>query len=841
MFVENKTAFFVPDYVQIEREPHYLLVDPETPNWIVTDIRGSEIIKNIKEGKSFNTLLCEYAEDFGVDHTRAWMEIDVFLKDLLRCKFLSSEPFSREDYFGRRGLLSVGQLNELWIHTNNSCNLTCSHCLVNSSPHEDEGLPADVIKKIVDEAVDLGTTRFFFTGGEPFIRRDIFNLIEYICNVKNRKLIILTNGTLLNGIIMEQLEGVDKENLRIQISLDGSKPEINDCLRGEGSFTRIVEGITNAVKAGYLPTVTTVVTNDNIADIPETTKLISKLGVQTHHLLWVHKRGRVTGNGTDFFPPIDKVIEVTRKVKTVAQELGISVDNLDSYKFRANSLRGTRYDLGNACYDSVCVYSDGDIYPSASFAGHEGLRCGSVLNDSLRNVWEKGKVGEAFRNATIKNKGQCMSCHIKFICGGGDIEHSFFYSENGAELVNNRFPRDVGVHALDPYCDLHKEIINDVIFELAETRRKMFERKTGFSAPVVFHSMGEGAVNCGSVNSDSGIEDPQSVNTLHSNCVLSFDVDKPRSVVREFYGNAAVTPQEDLCCPTKNSQEDTSHIPQEVLDRFYGCGSPTTIARVSEGEVMVDLGAGAGIDCFIAAKKVGKRGKIFGIDMTDEMLKVANENRRLVAENLGYDIVEFRKGFLEDIPVDDNSVDIITSNCVINLSPDKKAVFCEMWRILKDHGRVVISDIVSEEETPPHLRANKQLWGECISGALTEEEFLAYLEQAGFYGLQVLQKVFWKDVEGHSFHSITVRGYKFEKKERCLYVGQRAIYHGPYKAIVDEEGHLFPRNESVEICTDTAAKLSNLPYAYQFTIVNSNEANSTSNSCSTLEGGVSCC
>ncbi|GJQ60576.1 MAG: methyltransferase domain-containing protein [Candidatus Scalindua sp. AMX11] len=860
MLVDKKAPFFVPDYVQIEKEALCLLIDPETPNWIVTDKRGADIVKSMKEGKAFNTLIYDYSNVFDIDHIKAWVEIDMFLKDLLRCEFLSSEPFEKKDYVGRAGLLPIDKLNELWIHTNNSCNLTCSHCLVNSSPREDEGLSTDTIQKIVDEAVNLGTSRFFITGGEPFLRKDIFELIEYVCNVKNSELIILTNGMLLKGKTLERLQDFERERLKIQISLDGSKPEINDPLRGEGSFIQIVEGITNAVKIGYLPTVTSVVTNDNIEDISEITKLIAKIGVRTHHLLWVHKRGRITDNGTDFFPPIDKLIEATRKVKSIATGLGITVDNLDSYKFRANSTKGTRYDLGNACYDSLCVYSDGYVYPSASFAGYEQLRCGNILENSLREVWEDGKISKAFRNATIKNKEQCMACHIKFICGGGDSEHSFFYSENGAELINNSFPKDVGVHALDPYCDLHKEIVNDVIFELAETRRKMFERKTGFSAPVVFRSMGEGAVNCGLAMSDIGksqskLETPsskfqnpspasdqaQSIRTLHSNCVLSFDVDKPRSIVREFYGNAAETPQEDLCCPTKNSQEDTSHIPQEVLDRFYGCGSPTTIAKVSEGETMVDLGAGAGIDCFIAAKKVGKSGKIYGIDMTDEMLKVANENRRLVAEELGYDIVEFRKGFLEDIPVDESTVDLITSNCVINLSPDKKAVFDEMWRVLKDHGRIVISDIVSDEVTPPHLRANKQLWGECISGALTEDEFLTYLEQAGFYGLQTLQKVFWKEVEGYSFYSVTVRGYKFEKKDGCVYVGQKAIYHGPYKAIVDEEGHLFPRNEPVEICTDTAAKLSHLPYAGQFTIVNSNEEITTSYRCSTSEEGVSCC
>jgi len=848
MEINEKSVFYAPDYYHIEQDSLHLFLDPEMPNWIITDKRGSQIMDDIKNCESVKGMMHNYANHFDMDYTRAWLEVHTFLKDLIRSKFLTSEPVKKVDYAGRADFIHAYKLDELWIHTNNSCNLTCSHCLVNSSPRGDKGLSTEAIKRVIDEAVILGTSRFYFTGGEPFMRKDIFELTDYVCNHKKSELIILTNGTLLKGETIERLKRCNKELLKIQISLDGSRPEINDSLRGKGSFDLIVEGVKNVVDAGYSPTVTTVVTNSNIEDIQETTKLLALLGVKTHHLLWAHKRGRITDNSNNSIPPIEKVIEVTRKVKVVAGESGISVDNHDSYKFRANSNRGTRYDLGNACYDSLCVYSNGDVYPSASFAGYEGLKCGSILDRPLRETWENSNMSKAFRNATLQNKEKCKECHIKFICGGGDIEHSFFYSENGFKLETDKFPSDIGIHALDPYCDLHKEITKNVIFELAEARKEMMDRKTGFSAPTVLRSMGEGSLNCGSAISDFGIKDPQSairnpksIHTLHSNCVLSFDVDKPRSIVREFYGNAAEEPQEELCCPTKNSQEDTNHIPQEVLDRFYGCGSPTIIAKVSEGETMVDLGAGAGIDCFIAAKKVGPMGKIYGIDMTDEMLKVANKNKHLVAKNLGYDIVEFRKGFLEDVPVDDGTVDLITSNCVINLSPDKKAVFNEMWRILKDHGRIVISDIVSEGETPPYLKLNKQLWGECISGALTEDEFMAYLEQAGFYGLQTLSKVFWKEVEGYSFYSVTLRGYKFEKKKDCVYIGQKAVYHGPYKAITDEEGHLFPRNEPVEVCTDTAAKLSNLPYAGQFTILKADDENTALYSCRPSEEGVPCC
>ena len=300
--------------------------------------------------------------------------------------------------------------------------------------------------------------------------------------------------------------------------------------------------------------------------------------------------------------------------------------------------------------------------------------------------------------------------------------------------------------------------------------------------PLVYRAMGEGAARCA---------EGSPIQTVHSTCVLSFPLDK-RRVVREFYAQAAEEPKEDLCCPTGYSPEDTSHIPQEVLDRAFGCGSPIGLAEVGEGEVVLDLGSGAGIDCFIAARKTGPSGMVMGLDMTDRMLKTASESKVLVSENLGYDAVSFLKGFMEALPLWDKSVDLITSNCVINLSPDKKRVFREMWRVLKNHGRIVISDIISQGEIPAHLRANERLWGECLGGALTEEEFHSFLEQAGFHGLQTLGKTYWREVDGYRFFSVTVRGYKFEKREGCAFVEQRAVYHGPFRAVMDEEGQGSP-------------------------------------------------
>lgn len=240
---------------------------------------------------------------------------------------------------------------------------------------------------------------------------------------------------------------------------------------------------------------------------------------------------------------------------------------------------------------------------------------------------------------------------------------------------------------------------------------------------------------------------------------------KMREEVKSFYSDAAVEPKRALCCPWSYEKEDISFIPKEVLEVSYGCGSPMSLACPQAGDIVVDLGCGAGIDCFIAAKKAGITGKVIGIDMTDEMLNKARLSSEEVAQNLGFLNCEFRQGYLEDMPVESETVDLVTSNCVVNLSYDKRKVFSEIYRILKNGGRFVISDIVSEKKVPVGMKNNKKLWGECISGALTEDEFLTIAAENGFYELEIMKSFLYREIEGIKFHSITVCGYKLKKQK----------------------------------------------------------------------------
>jgi arsenite methyltransferase len=225
--------------------------------------------------------------------------------------------------------------------------------------------------------------------------------------------------------------------------------------------------------------------------------------------------------------------------------------------------------------------------------------------------------------------------------------------------------------------------------------------------------------------------------------------------VRQHYGEIAdkvqggITasccgPAADSCsCGDTSSQielldtmydvQDTAGLPETVTEASLGCGNPTAIASLRPGETVLDLGSGGGIDCFIAARQVGPTGHVIGLDMTPEMLRLANTNKA----KIGADNVEFRQGEIERMPVDDASVDIIISNCVINLSPDKDAVFAEAFRVLKPGGRLAVSDIVTRGTLPEALRRSIEAWAGCIAGALDEDEYLAKIRNAGFADVRV--------------------------------------------------------------------------------------------------------
>ncbi len=324
--------------------------------------------------------------------------------------------------------------------------------------------------------------------------------------------------------------------------------------------------------------------------------------------------------------------------------------------------------------------------------------------------------------------------------------------------------------------------------------------------------------------------------------------------VKRRYSHAAKVQEAQLCCPVDYDKKFLEAIPAEVVEKDYGCGDPSKYLR--PGETVLDLGSGTGKICFIAAQVVGPTGRIIGVDMTDEMLEVARRNAPIVAERIGYSNVEFRKGYIQDLALDlelldrelqknpisdiasfvaaneraediriknpliaSDSVDVVVSNCVLNLvdAKCKRQLFEEIFRVLKKGGRAVISDIVSDEPVPEEMQQDPELWSGCISGALTEEGFLKAFSDAGFYGIEVLKfdSIPWRTVQGIEFRSVTVQAIK-GKQGPCFERNQAVIYKGPFKEVLDDDGHRMERGRRYAVCDKTYNLYRKQPYNSYF-------------------------
>ncbi len=247
--------------------------------------------------------------------------------------------------------------------------------------------------------------------------------------------------------------------------------------------------------------------------------------------------------------------------------------------------------------------------------------------------------------------------------------------------------------------------------------------------------------------------------------------DKIKDFVKERYGKIAKTNQSccsSSCCGSSSqdisqvigySKKELDKIPKEAV-LGLGCGNPVALASLKSGEVVLDLGSGAGIDVFLASKKVGDSGKIIGVDMTKDMIKRADA----LAKDIGYTNVEFRLGEIESLPVEDNSIDVVISNCVINLCPNKKKAFNEIFRVLKKNGRLMISDIVTNGELPQEVRKSFDAWADCIAGALQKNDYLKIIQNTGFSDIKIVKETPYtidvsEDLKGKIL-SINIEAYK---------------------------------------------------------------------------------
>lgn len=311
--------------------------------------------------------------------------------------------------------------------------------------------------------------------------------------------------------------------------------------------------------------------------------------------------------------------------------------------------------------------------------------------------------------------------------------------------------------------------------------------------------------------------------------------------VKEYYGKV-LQGNKDLkttaCCTTgvapAHHKEVLGLIEDEILDRFYGCGSP--IPDELEGKTVLDLGSGTGRDSYLVSKLVGPEGDVIGVDMTDEQLNIANRNLEQQMKNFGFDEpnIKFKKGYIENLKelgIEDNSVDVVISNCVINLSPNKKAVYSEIFRVLKPGGELYFSDVFADRRVPINLKEDPVLYGECLSGAMYTEDFRRMLHEIGCPDYRILtnrkieidSEEIEKKVGMINFYSMTIRAFKLDALEDiCEDYGQVATYHGtisyrPHRFELDDH-HTFHTGKPMLVCGNTAAMVGETRFKDHFTV-----------------------
>lgn len=325
------------------------------------------------------------------------------------------------------------------------------------------------------------------------------------------------------------------------------------------------------------------------------------------------------------------------------------------------------------------------------------------------------------------------------------------------------------------------------------------------------------------------------------------------SSVRDRYADGARRQVPELCCPVDYDASLLEVLPAEIIDRDYGCGDPSRF--VQAGDVVLDLGSGSGKICYMASQLTGAHGRVIGVDATADMLALARKYRDEVGERIGWKNVDFVHGRIQDLGLDrdkletwlagnpvrtaadldrlqaeearlrreeplvaDDSIDLVLSNCVLNLvaGEDKAQLFREIHRVLKRGGRCAISDIVCDEDVPEELQRDPELWTGCISGALREDRFVQAFVDAGLYGVEVVayQREPWAVVQGLEFRSMTIVAYK-GLEGPCWDHNEAVIYNGPWKQVVDDDGHVLKRGERTAVCRKTFEIYTRAPYADQ--------------------------
>lgn len=730
-------AFKPEIWSRYEYEGTPIYIRGDHPVWFVPNQAGDHLLRNMVLGTPAKT-------------------------DKLSDSFLQRLPDSPAVNFpGRSFLLENDRLRELWFHITNRCNLACSHCLFAASPEEADELDAGVILQRAAEAHACGCRIFSLTGGEPLIHRQFNTIIDGLLDLPESRVVILTNGLLLEQAFHGRSH--DWDRIHLQVSVDGLASR-HDQIRGQGSFENLHRQLSWLQQARVPFTVSMCVERCNLGEMSGVVDFAADCGAAGIHFMWYFIRGR--GDAEQFATP-DEIFEQLKLASQRAETRGIGIDNLESLRSQIFAPSGTYHDGSTSGWETLAIGPDDRLYPSAALVGIEQLA--TPLDSGLYDAWQNSRILQDIRSSSAVS----LNSPMRFFLGGGDSDHSFTHCGTFV--------------GCDPYLPLYE---NSMLWLISREA----QRQDDGGPPRLRLKMGDILESCASHGE---------VALVHSNCLLSLSNHDSRKAVMDFYTTAATRQNDDILNPVCYAEEMISHIPAEFRFRGYGCGSPVQDAAIRPGETVVDLGSGRGVECFIAARLTGRQGRVCGIDMLDDMLQIARQGAAAVSSNLGYDNLSFRQGYLEELPLEDDSADLFLSNCVMNLSMHKRRAFAEIFRALKPGGRLVMSDVVCDTDAPAGIKNNETLKGECIAGALTQQDLVGILDETGFISIHLLKRFPYRSVQGHPFFSLTFEAHKPAASDQVA-----VMYRGPGITLTLADGTSLHTGLATHLPRQTAASLA---------------------------------
>ncbi len=533
-------VYYAPAATYRTRDGVTLAIDGERPHWVTTNPTGAMLLRGCNGEHTVGDLALRLASRYGIPHEEAFDDTLAFLERLEGIEYVRQSPRLAPAYRDRGSSVRLGRLADLYLFLTNDCNLRCSHCYVSSGDYvPPREMTTQEVFRLIDQARDLGVGRFLVTGGEPFMVRDIFEIIRYI--TAESDLVVLTNGLFFSDKYLARLaEVVGRGRISFQISLDGPTADLHDAIRGKGTFDKTLRAIRRAVAAGLELSISTAVSERTLAHMTDTTRLVASLGVPTHHILWMQEWGRALDHRLELMTPPARVVEVMRECRKVGDQLGVTIDNDASLRVRVKGKRGRKTDLCSCGWDSLAVFSDGQVYPCVWLAGAPGIECGSVLEQPLETIWRESPVLDQVRGVSVQNREKCSDCNLKFLCAGGSPCSSHFAS------LATRGKSDL--HAAEPYCETFLDLTHDMLWELGTAGMPEGTAGSGYQPPQLYGAMeGAGAV-CARPNTVA-IDRAHEVGSYHCVCVLESEVPEG-AVVPALAASLQAPAQEDPYQPT---------------------------------------------------------------------------------------------------------------------------------------------------------------------------------------------------------------------------------------------------------------------------------------------------